>query len=80
MQELMNKIIAYRTALLAHGFIANGAGAKPWSNRYSKGDLHIDTRNTEWTAYKNQDEICTGPDPETLTMYLTGDYQNGGGL
>jgi hypothetical protein len=75
---LVDKIQAYNNLLTQHGFEPNPSdGKKPWSHRHTKGDTHIDTRNSEWTAYQNDTELCSGPDPQTLAAYLTEDYKNG---
>jgi hypothetical protein len=79
---ICDKIKGYSKLLSLHGYKNEDCGGiKPWSTRYtqrtSKGILHVDTRNSEWTAYEGDKEVCSGPDPETLAQYLTGDYKNG---
>lgn len=78
---MLDKIVGYKNLLKLHGYVDNGeGGVKPWSQRNSKGTSHIDVRNSEWTAYDGDREVCSGPDVESLSQFLNGDYKNGGGL
>jgi hypothetical protein len=78
---ICDRIASYGKLLKDHGYVdSDGGGTKPWSIRHSNGNLHIDTRMSEWTAYDGDCEVCTGADPESLAQYLTEDYKNGTGL
>jgi len=72
MQEMLDKMFAYNRALETHGYVSNGAGVKPWSLRWTLGTSHVDVRNTEWTAFSEDSELCVGTDPDSLRKYLTG--------
>lgn len=74
---VVDKIQAYSKTLKEHGFVRSGDGIKPWSLRSSKGNLHIDVRGCDWTAYEGETELCSNKDPETLAMYLNGDHKTG---
>lgn len=71
-----SKTESYRKLLTLHGYTNyEKGGVKPWSSRLTLGNSHVDVRNSEWTAYFEDKELCSGPDVATLTEYL-----NGGGL
>ena len=71
---MLDKIKGYRDLLSTHGFVHTGDGVKPWSHRYTRSSEHVDTRNTEWTAYVGNHEVCSGPDVDTLRKFLCGGY------
>lgn len=58
--------------LSQHHFNQVGAGVKSYSRRFSNGNIFIDVRASDWTAYNaaNQ-EIKSGRDIKTLQPYLT---------
>lgn len=77
---MCDRISGLRKVLTLHGYVSNGDGKKPWSSRYTLGTSHVDTRMSDWTAYSSDQEVCTGVDIESLSQFLTGDYESGGGL
>jgi hypothetical protein len=77
---MLDKMTQYNKALKMHGYVRNGDGKKPWSLRWTLGTSHIDVRDSDWTAYSGTDEITGSQGPGNLAMFLSGDYQNGGGL
>lgn len=69
MEEVLNRITGYKSVLTKHNYVESGAGIKPWSIRWLKGELAIEIQGSGWTAYP---EMITGVDPESLNQYLGG--------
>ena len=71
--DMLDKIVGYVDILKDFGFKDNGTGTKPWSISHINDDgVIIDTRNSEWTMYKNGKEIV-GKTPEELHRLLLSD-------
>ena len=73
LDDMLNKITTYASILDTFGYKHDVCGGiKPWSVRYSNGIDHIDTRNTEWTAYYGDKEVYSGFTADELIAYLGG--------
>lgn len=67
---MMDSIQGYQDTLKKHSFQHTGSGTKPWSNRHSKDNLHVDVRYTEWTMYCGEEEIASGRNHSELNDYI----------
>jgi hypothetical protein len=70
--EMVDQIQAYNNVTKRAGFVSNGGGIKPWSNRYTGPKGHnVDIRGSDWTLYSPVgEEMATGKTPTELKWCL----------
>ena len=70
LDNILEKIQCYNDILHTYGFVHIGAGVKPWTIRHTSNNHHIDTRDSDWTAYYDNMEVATGTTVEELRAYF----------
>jgi len=71
--DMLDKIVGYDKILKQFNFEKNGTGKKSWSHSHKDSNgVVIDIRNSEWTMYKNGEEIV-GNIPDELHKLLLSD-------
>jgi len=70
--KMLHRVMSYSKILEKFKYIKEGRGLKPYSIKHINLDeTVIEIRFSEWTYYdKDNNVIKTGPDPETLEIYL----------
>ena len=73
LESVCDRISAFTSIEKEFGFYEHGTGVKPWSTRFVNvtGDCY-DMRGTDWTYYKNGQEVAAGASPASLKAFLQG--------